>query len=64
LLDKVPRNLGVSEKLTDSSRAINAHNKRKATEDAGTPVSHPSWADVVKSKPQTRRKVAFQPLKQ
>jgi hypothetical protein len=64
VLDKVPRNLGVSEKLTDSSRAINAHNKRKATEDAGTPVSHPSWADVVKSKPQTRRKVAFQPLKQ
>jgi hypothetical protein len=64
VLDKESRCLGVSEKPTNSSRAINAHKKRKATEDVRTTVSHPSWSDIVKTQPQTRRKVTFHPIKQ
>jgi hypothetical protein len=64
LLDKESRCLGVSEKPKDYSRAEPANIKRKVTEDVRAVVGHPSWADVVKTKPQSRRKVTFHLIKQ
>jgi hypothetical protein len=64
VLDKESPSPGVSEKPRNSPRVIVAHKKRKATEGIGTPINHPSWADMVKAKPESRRRVSFHPIKQ
>jgi hypothetical protein len=66
LLDKESRRcFGVSEKPRDTSRNEQARNKRKAKDDVRVTAGHQqSWADVVKSRPQSHRKASLQPIKQ